>query len=94
MKPSDSFISVRNKPSRSLENHWHVIGRVTVPVSPSIMCIGIDSLRGWMGVINGQEITGQDRTGQDRTGQDRTGQDRTGQDRTGEGKDLDKDVQQ
>ena len=30
--------------SRSFENQWHIIGRVSVPVSLTLMCNGIDSL--------------------------------------------------
>ena len=43
-RKDEIFKPVRHKPSRSFENHWHVIGRLTDPLSPSMMCIGIDSL--------------------------------------------------
>jgi hypothetical protein len=29
----------------SLENHWQIVGKVTAPLSPTTMCIGMDSLR-------------------------------------------------
>ena len=36
--------STRHSPSMSLENHWQIVGKVTAPLSPTTMCIGMDSL--------------------------------------------------
>lgn len=49
-----------------------MIGRLTVPVSPSIMCIGIDSLCGCVGVIDQKT----DKRSYSRTDKDRVLNDR------------------
>lgn len=37
--------SAQSSPSMSLENHWQMVGRVTAPLSPTTMCMSMESLQ-------------------------------------------------